>query len=200
MCHHKYTSDLAGYPGDTVEPGVRSAFSPLFDHSGKRLKPFWTTEGSGTNSRIANGIYRHTLPYARVEDAIETSDRQARYVAAALARGAGKIFYSMHSHTRFGSGNAWRSLVTDEGCVHPSAAAHSAMAWSLGDAGIARRESPAVGVTSYLLKGAGHTVTVLALRPKHALYALPAGGFDLFGNRLPKGTLVGKTLVYLVTP
>jgi hypothetical protein len=201
MCFHNYTSDAAGYPADSVELGMQSAFEPLLDGAGKAPKPFWMTEGSSTNSRMGNGMYRHTLPYPDDEDPIDTSDRLARYVVANLARGAGKVFlYSMHSHTWFGAGNAWRALVTEEGYLHPSAAAHSAMAWFLEDTKMAKSESPAAGVTSYLFKGAGRTVAVLMPQPKHAAYTLPAAGFDLFGNPLAKGSPLGNTLVYLTTP
>jgi hypothetical protein len=199
MCYHNYSTDAAGYPGDSAELGVRSAFEPLLDAAGKPSRPFWMTEGSGTNGRMGNGLYRHTLPYEEDEDAIDTSDRLARYEVATLARGAAKVFlYSMHSHSWFGSGNAWRSLVTEEGYLHPSAAAHSAMAWFLEDTKIVKSESPAAGVTSFVFEGAGRVVTVLVPQPKHDAYTLPAAGFDLFGNPLRKGTPLGKTLVYLI--
>jgi hypothetical protein len=201
MCYHNYTSDAAGYPGDTIETGLRSAFGPVLDASGKPPKAFWLTEGSSMINRMGNGMYHHTLPYAEDEDSIDTADRLVRYVVAALARGVGKVFlYSMHTHNWFGAGNAWRALVTEEGYLHPSAAAHSAMAWFLEDTKIAASESPAAGVTSYVFKGAGRTVTVLSPQPRHAAYALPSAGFDLFGNPLLKGSVLGSTLVYLMTP
>jgi hypothetical protein len=145
-------------------------------------------------------MYRHTLPHPEEEDVIDTSDRLSRYVVAALARGVQKVFlYSMHTHAWFGTGSTWRTLVTEEGYLHPSAAAHSAMAWFLEDTKIAKSVSLAEGVTSYVFRGAGRTVTVLSPQPKHAVYSLPAAGYDLFGNPLPKGAPLGKNLVYLIS-
>jgi hypothetical protein len=201
MCYHQYTVDAPGYPGDAVESGLRHAFEPLLGEDGtaKLPKPVWLTEGSSLNQRIGNGLYRYTLPYAEEEDVIDTSDRLARWVTAALARGVRKVFlYSEHSHNWFGAGSSWRALVTEEGYLHPSAAAYSAMAWFLEDTHIVKTESPAEGVTSFIFRGKGRSVTVLSPAPKHAPYALPAAGFDLFGNPLPKGQPLASHLVYLV--
>jgi len=140
------------------------------------------------------------VPYAEEEDVIDTADRTVRFVVAALARGVRKVFmYSEHSHMWFGVGSNWRALVTEEGYLHPSAAAYSAMAWLLEDEKIVKIESPAAGVTSVVFRGTARTVTVLSPLPKHADYALPSGAYDLFGNPLPKGQPLGRTLVYLVS-
>jgi hypothetical protein len=201
FCYHQYTTDAPGYPGDTMESGVKSALAPLSGISKPSIdKPIWLTEGSNQNGRVGNGLYRYTLAQPEDEDVIDTSDRLCRYVVAALARGVQKVFlYSMHSQMWFGVGSQWRALVTEEGYLHPSAAAHSAMAWFLEDTKITKSESPAEGVTSYVFRGAGRTVTVLSPAPKHAAYKLPMAGYDLFGNPLPKGQALGKNLVYLIS-
>ena len=67
------------------------------------------------------------------------------------------------------------------------------------DTKIVKSVSPAQGVTSYIFRGAGRTVTVLSPRPKHPADSLPAAGYDLFGNPLPKGAPLGKNLVYLIS-
>ena len=88
-------------------------------------------------------------------------------------------------------------MVTDEGYLHPSGAAHSAMAWFLEDTHAVKSYSPAEGVEAFVFQGTGRTVTVLSASPRHAVFSVPAGAYDLFGNPVPAGQPLGKTLVYV---
>jgi hypothetical protein len=199
LCYHQYTPDAPGYPGDTTEMGLRSALGPFLDQDGHPVKPAWMSEGCSVDGRTGSGLYRYTLPYENEEDVMETSDRLCRFVVGLLARGVERIFlYSMHSHNWFGTQSLYRVLVTDEGYLHPSGAAHSAMAWFLEDTRVVKSYAPAEGVLAFVFQGAGRTVTVLSPRPRHAPYAVPAGAYDLFGNPITKGEALGKTLVYVV--
>jgi hypothetical protein len=200
ICYHQYTKDAVGYPGDAAEAGFKSGLAPFLDDHGHAPKPVWMTEGCSVDARTGNGIYHYTLPYEEEEDVPETSDRLCRFTVGLLAQGVQKVFlYSMHCQGWFGSGSSDRVLVTEEGYLHPSAAAYSAMAWFLEDKKFAKSSSPASGVTAYVFEGAGGAVTVLSPLPSHAPYAIPAGAYDLYGNPVPKGQALGKRLVYVTS-
>jgi hypothetical protein len=104
----------------------------------------------------------------------------------------------MASHHWFGVGSTYRALVTEEGYLHPAAAAYSAMASLLEDTKIAKISAPAEGVAAYKFQGRGRSVTVLSPRWVHAPYKLPTGAYDLYGNPLPAGQPLGQRLVYVV--
>jgi hypothetical protein len=122
-----------------------------------------------------------------------------------LAAGNSKIFlYSMHSHSHFsGSPTDWRVLVSQDGYLHPSAAAHSATAWLLEDTKFVKRVQAAAGVTAYLFQGDGYAVAAVlpdpAMRP---VWPIPGGdgieAFDVYSNPLPQGSLLGSSTVYLL--
>jgi hypothetical protein len=199
LCYHQYTPDAPGYAGDTTEMGLRSALGPFLDKDNHPVKPAWMSEGSSVDGRTGSGLYRYTLPYDNEEDVMATSDRLCRFVVGLLARGVEKVFlYSMHSHNWFGTPSFYRVLVTDEGYLHPSGAAHSAMAWFLEDTKPVKSYAPADGILAFVFQGAGRQVTVLSPQPRHAPYAVPTGAYDLFGNPLASGEAFGKTLVYVV--
>lgn len=200
ICYHQYTSGAVGEPGDSVETGRRLGLAPALE--GRAPKPVWLTEGSPVNGPgvLGTGFYRHTAD-AGGEDYFHTADRLARYLTSHLAAGNRKIFlYSMHSQTYFsGPPSQWRVLVTPEGYLHPTAAAHSALAWVLEGARYLRRTALAEGVTAYLFAGNGWAAAVIAPAGRHAPYALPAGALDLFGNPLPQNAPLGSTVAYLRT-
>ena len=81
--------------------------------------------------------------------------------------------------------------------LHPTAAAHSTLAWLLECARFVRRVAVREGVTAYLFAGDGYSVAVISPAARHAAYALPAGAMDLFGNPLPENAALGSTVVYL---
>jgi hypothetical protein len=201
ICYHHYAGGLAGGPSDIVEQGWKQAIGPIAD-AGKLDKPVWMSEGSPTAGSIGAGFYKHTLPYEDDEDVMDTSNRLCRYVVSLLAQRVQKVFlYSMHCHTYFGPKTEWRALVTEEGYLHPCAAAHSAMAWHLEDCSFIKAAPLADGVTAYLFEHKDRAVAVLCTRPNHAAYMLPRGKdievADLFGNPAPAGEKLGATLVYV---
>jgi len=200
ISYHHYTGGFAGAPGDVVEQGWKQAVGTLLDNSGRAPKPIWLTEGSPTAGTIGAGFYKHTLPYADGEDVIDTSDRLCRYVVSLLGQGVQKVFlYSMHNHSYFGPKSEWRTLVTEEGYLHPCAAAHSAMAWQLEDTHCIKRAELAEGLTGYFFEGKERSVVVLSRRANGAELVLPVGKgldvTDLFGN--PVEGKLGTTLVYV---
>ena len=204
ICYHHYTAAFLGYPGDACEHGFANATGPIVEKLGRLPKDVWMTEGSPTPRGLGDGFYRYTVPQATEEDVFASADRLSRYVVSVLAQGARRVFlYSMHSHGYFGGGG-WRVLVTPEGYLHPSAAAHSAMAWLLEDTRFVKRLTVCKGVTAYLFEGAGRAVAVLSPMPAHADFTPPRGRgvevLDLFGNPVPKGRPLGSRLVYLSAP
>jgi hypothetical protein len=135
---------------------------------------------------------------------VQFDDEPARHVLSLLACGNAKHFlYTMHGHGTFGAGGEWRTLLTDEGSLHPAGAAQAALAWHLEDTRFVRVIEPAKDVFAYLFEATdgSRSVAVLAPRPAHAAYALPGGDdierADLFGNPLPADAPLRTTLVYV---
>ncbi|MDH7569212.1 MAG: hypothetical protein QHJ73_06465, partial [Armatimonadota bacterium] len=202
VCYHNYISGKPGYPGDVCEKGFQVATGPIVERFGRLPKPVWMTEGSAGRDTIGPGFYRHTLPYPNTEDPMDTGDRLCRYVVSLLAQGVQKVFlYSMHSHSSLLAASEWRVLVTPEGMLHPSGAAHAAMAWQLEDTRFVKQWQVAEGVTAYLFEGEGRAVVAVSALPNARPYVPPARPglrvTDLFGNPVPNGQPVGHTLAYV---
>jgi len=206
VCYHQYIGGKPGYPGDVVEQGFQTATGAIAERFGKLPKPVWMTEGSAARDTIGPGFYKHTLPFENTEDVVETADRLCRYVVAVLGQGVQKLFlYSMHAQHSLDGMSNWRVIVTPEGYLHPSGAAHGILAWHLEDTrfvkGVAVRED----VYAYLFeaKDGSRSVAVLSGKPGHGEYRVPrADGVearDLFGNALAEGEALGDTMVYLVS-
>lgn len=96
-----------------------------------------------------------------------------------------QFLYTMHGHSTFGGPVEWTTLVTAEGFLHPSAAAHSALAW----------------VHAYLYSGANRAVAAITSSPVHAAFQLPAVAgvrlFDLFGNPVAAGAAIDDRVHYV---
>lgn len=202
--YHYYTRERLGRPGDGAETGYDWAISPILEAGGLGGRPVWMTEGSPTPRLLGEGFYRYTLPHEVDEDPFDTGDRLARYLVTLLAEDVKKIFlYSMHCHWYFTS-EEYAVLVTPEGYLHPSAAAHSTAAWLLEGARFRRRWRVADGVTAYRFDAEGRTVVALCPMPEHEAYTPPresgAEVLDLFGNPVPEGEPLGDRIVYLVYP
>jgi hypothetical protein len=107
----------------------------------------------------------------------------------------------MHGHSTFGSGVEWATLVTADGFLHPSAAAHGALAWLLEDTKFVNRETLAEGVYAYLCSGRQGAVAAILTGPTHAAYKLPTAAgvqlLDLFGNSLAPGTSIDDHAHYV---
>lgn len=204
VCYHQYTGGAVGYPGDSVTDGFRTATSPIVDRFGRIPRPVWMSEGSSVAGIIGSGFYDHTLPYQAPEDVVSTSDRLCKYIVSLLSQRVRKVFlYSMHSHSYFPNSGQWRVLVTDEGALHPSGAAHSAMAWFLEDTSFIKTLEVADGVYSFLFENSERAVAVLSAKPGHADFKIPQDesihAVDLFGNPVPSDTVLGDRLIYLWT-
>jgi hypothetical protein len=205
VCYHQYTGDPVGYPGDVVTRGFQTATGPIVEQFGRNPKPVWMTEGSAVVKILGSGFYNHTLPYQSSENIMHTSDRLCRFVVSLLAQGVEKVFlYSMHAHSYFPGGSNWRELVTDEGALHPSGAAHSALAWYLDDARFVKTLDIADGFHAYLFESSDRSVAVLSASHGDTEFTIPQQedvyAADLFGNPIAPGAVAGDTLFYLWTP
>jgi len=148
------------------------------------------------------GFYNFTLPYPNTEDPFASGDRQCRQIVSLLSQGVQRTFiYSMHAQNYIGGKTQWRVLVTEEGQLHPSGCAYSAMAWLLEDTHFARRLQLADGIYAYLFAGKGRSVAVISSAPAYADFTIPQPAgvsvTDLFGNPLPVGSKFNGQLVYL---
>lgn len=206
VCYHNYTPEPMGFPGDDAGIGFKKATGPIVERFGKNPKPVWMTEGSNIMLKMGSGFYNYTLPYKSLENVVDTSDYMCRHIISLLGSGVEKVFlYSMHTHTYFPDTSLIdsRVLVTEEGALHPSADAYSAMAWYLEDTKFVKLLTLADGVYAYLFSGKDRSVAVLSSKYNHAEFKIPQDNdthtFDLFGNPVAPDKLLGDTLVYLVT-
>jgi hypothetical protein len=203
--YHRYADESLGWPGDGLaEHGLREATDPIRDASGKLPKPVWMSEGTTLRTSTFDGFYNHTLPYPNEDDYLTTADQTARYVVRTLSDGARKLFlYTMHGLDCFRGTDApnWRALLSNDGYLHPAAAAHSALAWLLEGTDYRRTVQLADGVCGYAFEGNGQSVLAVSTKPGHAPWRLPEAqdvrSLDLFGNPLASGTAVGERMVYV---
>ena len=201
--YHHYSSTLNGFPGDDVEGAWQRQLGPILDRYGSAPKPVWMSEGQGSMETHRRGLYRTMLPGEDGEDVVATADRVVRHELALLATGAKKIFL----YSPFAQGldvkNRYSTLVAGDNSLHPSAAAHSTLAWHLEDAEFTKRAEVAKGIYAYLFRAPGRSVAVLSSDPQSGEYAIPHHddivSVDLFGNPLPAGSKFSGTLVYLST-
>jgi hypothetical protein len=199
--YHHYNSEFTGFPGDAVERGYHTALDPI----GKIDKPVWMTEGNGANRMLKRGFYHFTLPDTiPPEDFVRTSDMTARYMVRLLSMNVAKIFlYHINVGGAFSDGpQAFQSLVTDDGYVHPQAAAHSQLAYELEDAKFDKHLDLGGGIHAYLFKSPERAVAVILSNITYRKdYTLPhpkdGSVRDLFGNDLPPDSKFTGTTVYI---
>ncbi|MBT3289948.1 MAG: hypothetical protein HN380_21570, partial [Victivallales bacterium] len=201
--YHHYSDTLNGFAGDNAEQAWNAAMGPILRDRGSVPKPVWMSEGQGSMDTHRLGLYKHTAPGIDQEDLVAASDRLVRYELAVLAAGAQKLFLYSPFSDGFDGSNRYTVLVAGDKSLHPSAAAHSTLAWHLEDTVFTRRTEVARGVFAYLFNGAGRSVAVLSSAPQHDPYAIPSHpdvlALDLFGNPLAAGSQFFGTLVYLST-
>lgn len=203
VSYHHYEGALTGFPGDPVEKAYQAAVGPILDKLGAMPKPVWMSEGAPLSGDVSNGFYRYTLPYTNDNDNWHIADRLIRYLVSRRATGEQRAFlYTMHGQSTFGGAVTWSTLITADGYLHPSAAAHSALAWLLEDTAFVRRTTVAEGVYAYLFAGPGRAVAALTSGPSRAIYRLPAASavqyLDLYGNALTAGEVLGDRVSYAV--
>ena len=201
--YHHYSSAVNGFPGDDVEKAWQRAIGPIVEKHGSVPKPVWMSEGQGGMATHHRGLYKHTLPGEDGEDVVATADRVVRHELALLAVGVKKIFLYSPLAQGLGDKSLYATLVAGDGSLHPSAAAHSTLAWSLEDTKFVRRTEVAEGIFAYFFQGAERSITVLSSFPNQGEYTIPhaegVSAMDLFGNPLPPGSTFSGTLVYLST-
>jgi hypothetical protein len=202
--YHHYSPTVNGFPGDDVEQAWQRAMGPIIDKHGSVPKPVWMSEGQGGMETHYRGLYKHTLPGADGEDVVATADRVVRHELALLAVGAKKIFLYSPFAEGLGQKTRYATLVAGDGSLHPSAAAHSNLAWHLEDTNFVRRTEVAEGIFAYVFRGADRAIAVLSSSPNCGQYTIPhAEGVsvkDLFGNPVAPDSTFSGTLVYLSTP
>ncbi len=83
--------------------------------------------------------------------------------------------------------------------LHAQGAAIAALAQQIEDHHFERRNEVAEGVWAYVFGADDGSKSVAILSPEttHEEYRLPVGALDLFGNPIPEGTPMGKTVCYL---
>ena len=202
VSYHHYETGLTAFANDPVEKAYQAAVGPIIEKLGRVPKPVWMSEGAPMSGDVSNGFYHYTLPYENGNDNWRIADRMARFVIARKANGeAHEFLYTMHGHSTFGEGVEWTTLVTAEGYLHPSAAAHSALAWLLEDTNFVDRMTLAAGVYAYLFSGPNGAVAAISSAPSHAAYKLPTTAgvqlLDLFGNSLAAGTAIDDRVHYV---
>ena len=200
--YHHYLDAAIGFPGDTIERTVRNAFAPVVEKKGGIDKPLWMTEGQPVKRMTSTGLYKYTVVDPAPDDIWPTSDRLARYMVRMLAVGIQRVFlYTMHGHHYFNDDAKWSVLVTPEGYLHPSGAAHSALAWLIEDTRYARTVQVSENVWAYLFQGHGRAVAAICPSATDTGYTLPKHPsiryLDLFGNPLHDRKVMGYT-VYAV--
>ena len=202
VSYHHYENGLTGFPNDPTEKAYNAAVGPILEKLGRVPKPVWMSEGAPLSGDVSNGFYRYTLPYENGNDNWRIANRMARFVITRKANGETHEFlYTMHGHSTFGGSVEWTTLVTADGFLHPSAAAHSALAWLLEDTDFVKRVTLAEGVYAYLNSGPNRAVAAITSGPTHAAYELPTAAgvqlLDLFGNSLAAGTAIDDHVHYV---
>lgn len=203
ISYHHYEGTMTGYPGDATDKAYHAAMAPIIEKEGRVPKPVWMSEGAPLSGDVSNGFYRYTLPYENDNDNWRIADRLARYLVSRRATGEKHAFlYTMHGISTFGGPVDWTTLVTAEGYLHPSAAAHSALAWLTEDTDFVKRVTLADGVYAYLFSGPAQSVAAITSAALHAGYNLPKSPevqlCDLFGNPRAAGTAIDNHVSYVV--
>ena len=201
--YHYYTGAYLGFPGDDARQTLVAAESGITPDPDKMPKPVWMSEGNPVVKGIHQGFYHYTVPFDEKEDVTAISNRLCRYLVSIRSLGVKKGFlYTMHGHNTFGPEPAdWRTLVTDDGYLHPSAAALSALAYQTEDTRFVNVRTVGRGVYAYLFETPAHTraVAILSSAPNHAAYRLKLdkglSASDLFGNPLTGPIMVEDNLV-----
>lgn len=202
--YHQYSKMLNGYPGDDVDNGFNIAWGAVLDeYSGAIPRPVWLSEGSGTYCLHWEGMYKNILPWENTENVWLTSDYLCRYTIRLLTMGVEKVFhYSAHAYQFLGNSGGHAVMVAQDGSLHPSAVAHSAMAYFLEDKEFQTQTDLGNGLYAYTFSGSsGDSVTVLMDNYSSNTWHIPrpTGGmvYDLFGNQMNDGTRYAGNIVYL---
>ncbi len=197
ICYHDYqTNPRPGDPKDPIAMGIKDATGPIMAKCGKLPKPLWMTEGScftadNAQMRLDYGLYTNSLPFKNKDAYLESSDNLCKYMLALSSYDVRKWFlYSMHCFN--GDINVCSILVTPDGQLHPTGAAHSAFSFFVEGRKFVKTLPLADKSYAFIFEGRGKAVTVLSGNSGCAPLALKvpvaSEAFDLYGNQV-KGTL-----------
>lgn len=189
ISYHLYTDlHYLGYPDDFVARSFDMTFAPVVEKFGSIPKDVWLSEGSSVRWKTRSGFYNHTLPYDANENHVHTSRHLAGFALSLLAKNVKRMFlYELSGGVFAFESGSYRTFGTEEGYLHPSAAAFSALTWHLEDTLFQRIAELADGVYAYLFQGEGRSVAVIVKEPaSKGAYSWKAekGALlcDLFGN------------------
>ncbi len=198
IAYHDYqTSPRPGDAKDPIKMGMLDATESIAAKCGGKLpKPLWMTEGSCFSSdtsqiRLDYGLCKNSLPFKNTDNHMESSDVLCKYMLALSSYDVRRWFlYSMHCFT--GAINVCSILVTPDGQLHPSGAAHSAFAWLLEGRKYVKTLPLEEKAFVFLFSGRGKAIAVLSgnagCAPLQVKVPAQAEAFDLYGNKV-KGSL-----------
>ncbi len=202
--YHQYNSEFTGFPGDAAQRAYTDAFSAILEARGGHLdKPVWMSEGNAHDGQLGRGMYFLSAPGKYQDDVIRLSDNLCRFSVRMMSMGVDKFFYyTMHHNGIFRRGaSPWSACTTDDGFLHPSAGAFSAMAWELEDTKFVKTVEVSRGVYAHLFAGKGRSVAAFTGEAKHDKYVLPGtpaiSARNLFGNPLPPGSAFTGNVIYV---
>lgn len=197
-----------GFPGGFTVKAVEEAHRGV-EKNGKPVR-MWMTEGIPNYHMTGQGLLRYGLPSPPPEDPFwHSTDAIIRWHAATLAAGTERIFaYSIRAHG-FYSGSPTRghsTFTNDLAQLHPTGLAFANFAWLMEDTRyIGEVElAPKVAMFVFEDKKARRTVGVIApaLKEGDVSYRPEFGPraqlLDLFGNPMPRGSVVSNFAAYVV--
>lgn len=205
LSYHEYIND-PGTPGDPENPMKKrfaNSFAPLLEKYGAIPKEVWMTEGSSTNAHgvLGFGLARASIPGLGADKYMSSSNSIVRYMLNLSSFGVSRWFlYSMHSYD-MNPVRDWAVLVCPDGSLHPSAAAHSALAYFIEDRKYIKTVPDGKDRWALIFEGKDGVVAALAASPSSGSrkYSLPENceAFDLFGNPLPREFEADSKVFYI---
>ena len=207
---HLYSSAWNGFPGDSVDRGIRTALGGI-----RWGKPLWNTEGQGCASGNLGkpshpqiGLNFHSIPWVNQFDFIGDAEKQVRYLVSNIACGMKRIYLY--------SGKPWKYvgvmepapfsvLEQTDGFPSPQLAAFSALARRIDGRAFREVFELAPGVWCYLFESEQDATAVMIPKrfSKSVAVDCPlnkAAAFDLFGNPLVLPVQSGERVWYLQFP
>ena len=207
---HLYSSAWNGFPGDTVERGVRTALGAI-----PWGKPLWNTEGQGCASGNLGypehpqiGLNLHSIAWINQFDYVRDADKQVRYLVSCLANGMERVYlYSGKPWKYVGvmEPAAFSVLEQTDGFPSPQLVAFSALARRVDGRSFREVFPLAPDVWCYLFESDGGSTAVVI--PKRFSKSVSVScslenvaAFDLFGNPIVLPALSGEHVWYLQAP
>jgi len=205
LCFHEYMDGISA-PGSPKDPMLKrfdDTWRPVAEKYGKMPKPVWMTEGSPSHGEgvIGFGLYKESIPFPNSDSYVSSSNKLVKYMLSLSSFDVKRWFlYSMHCHD--GRPNSdWAALVTPDGALHPSGAAHSALARFIEGRKFVKSMPAGKEAWTVLFEGADGAVAALSgsVKENPVSISVPdeAEAFDIFGNPLEDKFDFDGSVVYL---